>query len=105
MSEVQSPTSHIIQPGLSRDDYIAKSGGVTKKAERKRIHVVRSNGDVVAGGRTIGWFRRTQSVDMHKGDTIIVPLDAERIRALPLWQAVTTIFYNLAVSLAAIRRF
>ena len=105
MGEVQSPTSHIFEPGLSRDDYIAKSDGVTQKADRKRIYVVRANGDVVARGRTSGSFRRTQSVDMHTGDTIIVPLDAERIRALPLWQAVTTIVCNLAVSLAAIRRF
>jgi polysaccharide export outer membrane protein len=59
LGEVQSPTSYIFQPGLSRNDYIAKSGGATQKGDRKRIYVVRANGDVVSGGRT-GWFRRTQ---------------------------------------------
>ena len=101
LGEVQSPTSHLFQAGLTRDDYIAKSGGITQKADRKRIYVVRANGDVVAGGRT-GWFRRTQSVEMRPGDTIVVPLDTERINPLPLWQAVTTIIYNLAVALLAI---
>jgi polysaccharide biosynthesis/export protein len=102
LGEVQSPTSHIYQAGLTRDDYIAKSGGTTQKADRKRIYVVRANGDVVAGSRS-GWFRRTQSVDIRPGDTIVVPLDTERVRGLPLWQSVTTIIYNLAVALLAVR--
>lgn len=102
LGEVQAPISHVYQPGLTRDDYIAKSGGTTQKADRKRIYIVRANGDVIAGGRR-GWFRRSQPVQMRPGDTIVVPLDTERVRALPLWQAVTTIIYNLAVALLAVR--
>ena len=102
LGEVQSPTSHIFQAGLTRDEYIARSGGTTQKADRKRIYVVRANGDVVSGGRS-GWFRRTESVDIRPGDTIVVPLDTERVRGLPLWQSVTTIIYNLAVALLAVR--
>jgi protein involved in polysaccharide export with SLBB domain len=102
LGEVQSPTSHVYEAGLTRDEYIAKSGGTTAKADRKRIYVVRANGDVVSGERS-GWFRRSHSVEMQPGDTIVVPLDTERIRALPLWQAVTTIIYNLAVALLAVR--
>jgi polysaccharide export outer membrane protein len=102
LGEVQSPTSHVYRAGLTRDDYIAKSGGVTQKADKKRIYVVRVNGDVFSGERT-GWFRRSQNLEIHPGDTIVVPLDTERIRALPLWQAVTTIIYNLAVALLAVR--
>ena len=59
LGEVQSPTSHVFQPGLTRDDYIARSGGVTQKADRKRIYVVRANGDVISGDRR-GWFRRSR---------------------------------------------
>ena len=103
LGEVQSPTSHVYRRGLSRDDYIARSGGATQKADRKRIYVVRANGDVISGERRGGWFRRTRDVEMHPGDTISVPLDTERDRALPLWQAVTTIIYNLAVALLAVR--
>ncbi len=101
LGEVQSPTSHVYEAGLTRSDYIAKSGGTTQKADKKRIYVVRANGDVVAGGRT-GWFRRTQTFDMRPGDTIVVPLDTERVGALPLWQAVTTIMYNLSIAILAI---
>jgi protein involved in polysaccharide export with SLBB domain len=101
LGEVQSPTSHIYRAGLSRDDYIAKSGGSTQKADRKRIYIVRANGDVVSGGRT-GWFRRSRSGDIHPGDTIVVPLNTERVAALPLWTSVTTIIYNLAIAILAI---
>jgi polysaccharide export outer membrane protein len=101
LGEVQSPTSHLYRAGLTRNDYIAKSGGTTQKADRKRIYVVRANGDVVSGGRS-GWFRRSQSVEMRPGDTIVVPLDTERVAPLPLWTSITTIVYNLAIALLAI---
>jgi polysaccharide biosynthesis/export protein len=101
LGEVQSPTSHIFQAGLTRDDYISKSGGTTQKADHKRIYVVRANGDVISGGRS-GWFRRSQSFEIRPGDTVVVPLDTERIRGLPLWTSVTTIIYNLAVALLAV---
>jgi len=102
LGEVQSPTSQIYRTGWTRDDYIHKSGGLTQKADRKRIYVVRANGDVVGGERT-GWFRRTQSVEMRPGDTIVVPLNAEHIPALPLWTAVTTILYNIAIAVLALK--
>jgi polysaccharide export outer membrane protein len=104
LGEVQSPTSHVYAPGLTRNDYIAKSGGTTQKADLKRIYVVRANGDVISGERT-GWFRRSQSVDMHPGDTIVVPLNAERINKLPIWQAVTTIIYNLAIGFVLVHAY
>ena len=96
LGEVQSPTSHVFQPGLSRDDYISKSGGTTQHADRKRIYVVRANGDVISGSGE-GWFRRTHDVDIRPGDTIVVPLDTQKVPLLPLVQAVTTIIYNLAI--------
>jgi polysaccharide biosynthesis/export protein len=104
LGEVQSPTSHVFEAGLTRDEYIAKSGGTTQKADRKRIYVVRANGDVVSGSRS-GWFRRTQSIQMHPGDTIVVPLDTERINKLALWQAVTTIIYNLAIGFVLVHAY
>jgi protein involved in polysaccharide export with SLBB domain len=101
LGEVQSPTSHVYRAGLSRDDYIAKSGGATQKADKKRIYIVRANGDVLTGGRT-GWFRRSRGIEVHPGDTIVVPLNTERVAPLPLWTSITTIVYNLAIAILAI---
>jgi protein involved in polysaccharide export with SLBB domain len=104
LGEVQSPTSHVFEAGLTRDDYIAKSGGTTQHADRKRIYIVRANGDVVTGQRG-GWFRRSQSIKIRPGDTIVVPLDTEHVSPLPLWQAITTIIYNLAIGALLIHEY
>lgn len=102
LGEVQSPTSHLYRPGATRDDMIAASGGVTSRADRSQIYVVRANGSVIGSPR--GWTA-AKNVDVKPGDSVIVPLDAERMRPLPLWTSVTTIIYNLAVAAAAIGRF
>jgi polysaccharide export outer membrane protein len=101
LGEVQSSTSLLYNPRLSRDEYIAQSGGTTRRADRAQIYVVRANGSVVASGGG-GWFRRTGSVDIRPGDTIVVPLDVEHLPPLPMWQAVTTILYNVAIAVAAV---
>jgi protein involved in polysaccharide export with SLBB domain len=103
IGEVQSGTSHRFNSDLRRDDYIALSGGATRKADMGKIYVVRADGSVV--GAKGGWLRRGYSVAMQPGDTIVVPMDTERMPRLPFWQAVTQIVYNLAVSVAAISSF
>jgi protein involved in polysaccharide export with SLBB domain len=102
IGEVQSPTSHLYDSTLSREDYLRLSGGTTQKADDKRIYVVRANGSVTTGGGS-RWFGDEASIE--PGDTVVVPLDAERMRPLPLWTAVTTILYNIAVAVAAVNSF
>jgi polysaccharide biosynthesis/export protein len=103
LGEVQSPTSHVYEPGLSRDEYIERSGGTTQHADKKRIYIVRANGDVVSGRS--GWFRRSQRAEVRPGDTIVVPLDTTKVPALPLVQAITTIIYNLAIGYILIHTY
>src|SRR5438105_6167014 len=100
IGEVQTVTSHLYRPGLSRDDYIALSGGETVRADKSRIYIVHADGSVVAneGAR---WFH-SSNVQIDPGDTVVVPLNAEHIPALPLWQAVTQIFCNIAIATAAV---
>ncbi|MBM4198489.1 MAG: hypothetical protein FJ198_02200 [Gammaproteobacteria bacterium] len=100
IGEVQNTSAHLFRSGLSRDQYIALSGGTTNRADSKRTYVVRADGSVVAGRG--GWFGGQGDGSIQPGDTIVVPLDVERLPPLPLWQAVTGIIYNAAVALAAI---
>jgi polysaccharide biosynthesis/export protein len=104
IGEVQNNTSHFYRANLSRDDYISMSGGATRKSDKDRIYVVRADGSVVSNEGS-GWFRRSSQVAIKPGDTIVVPLDTERMPALPLWQAVTGILYNLAIAAAAVNSF
>jgi polysaccharide biosynthesis/export protein len=102
IGEVQNSTSHLFDPALSRDDYLRMSGGTTQKADDKRIYVVRANGSIEAGTGS-RWFRQDGAI--LPGDTIVVPLDAERMRPLTMWTAVTSIIFNLAVAVAAVNSF
>jgi protein involved in polysaccharide export with SLBB domain len=100
LGEVQNGTSHLYQSGLTRDDYVALSGGLSRKADKGRVYVVRANGSVV--GANSGWFGRGGQASIQPGDTIVAPLDTERLPTLPLWQAVTSIIYNVAIAVAAV---
>ncbi|MGB6604141.1 MAG: SLBB domain-containing protein, partial [Steroidobacteraceae bacterium] len=100
IGEVQTATSHLYRPGLARDDYIALSGGMTRRADSGRIYVVRADGSVVA--HEDGWFRY-RGVRIEPGDTIVVPLNAEHMPLLPLWQAVSQILYNVSIAVLAVR--
>jgi protein involved in polysaccharide export with SLBB domain len=102
LGEVQYATSHVFDRTSTRDDYIAKSGGLTSRADRGRIYVVRANGEVVAnsGGR---WFQNEAGGGMRPGDSIVVPLDVDQ--PLARWAAITQIVYQLAVAAAAVSSF
>jgi polysaccharide export outer membrane protein len=98
LGEVQNGTSHLYRAGLSRDDYVNLSGGLTRKADKSRMYVVKADGSVVA---KTGWLGDGKTA-IQPGDTIVAPLDTERLPPLPFWQAVTSIIYNAAVAVAAI---
>ena len=100
LGEVQNGTSHLYRAGLAREDYLKLSGGLTRKADKRRVYVVRADGSVV--GRDLGWFSRGGQVNIQPGDTIVAPLDTDRVPALPVWQAVTSIIYNIAIAVAAV---
>ena len=103
IGEVQNTTSHLYRAGLTRDDYIAMSGGTTRHADKTRIYMVHANGSVVSseGSR---WFEGLPD-SIKPGDTVVVPLDTERMPPLPFWTAVTTIIYNVAIAAAAVHSF
>jgi protein involved in polysaccharide export with SLBB domain len=101
VGEVQSPTSILYRPGLRRDDVVELSGGTTARADRARIYIVRADGGVVATPSR--WFG-SRSTEVRPGDTVVVPFDAEKMRPLPMWTAITTIIYNLAIAATAVGR-
>jgi polysaccharide biosynthesis/export protein len=103
LGEVQNVTSHLFRENLNLTDYIGLSGGVSRKADSDRIYVIRADGSVVPKGAN-RWFSHS-GPQMRPGDTVVVPLDTERLPALPFWQAVTQILYNVAVSVAAVGSF
>ena len=99
IGEVQYPTSHVAQSGFDADDYINRSGGLTYKADEDRVYVIRANGRVEPT-RTVFFFWNNYA-DVEPGDTVVVPLDVERMRPLTFWASVTQILYQIALTAAA----
>ncbi len=101
VGEVQYPTSHFFDGGLSVDDYLRRSGGLKRNADKKRIYVVKANGSVIQP-KGNGWFGGRND-KLSPGDTIVVPLDTKRVDKLTLWASVTRIMYEAALGVAALR--
>ena len=101
--EIQHPSAHLYNRRLDINDYIELSGGMNSKADSKRIYIVKADGSVALPGGS-GWFRRKNS-HIDPGDTIIVPLDIDRRRAMTVWSEASAIVYQLALGAAAINSF
>jgi len=104
IGETQLNTSHLYRKGLTRDDYIELSGGLTRRADKKLIYVVRASGAVVSNGGS-SWLGRGGRTEIRPGDTIVVPLETDRIRPLTFWGSVTQILYQGAIAVAAVKTF
>jgi len=103
LGEVQYASSHLFQDHKRRNDYIGLSGGLTSNADPKRIYVVHANGAVEAG-HSSRWFG-SDDIKISPGDTIVVPMDTDRMPSLAQWSSITSIIYNLAISVAAVNSF
>ena len=104
IGETQQNTSHLYQPGLDRDDYIQKSGGLTRRADKRLIYIVRASGAVVTGNRS-RWLGRGGQTNIQAGDTIVVPLETDKVRPITFWTNVTQILYQASIAVAAIQTF
>ena len=103
VGEVQHPTSHLYEAKLSVKDFIERSGGPTLKADEKRIYVVKANGSVFLP-KNSRWFKRGDS-SIQPGDTVVVPLDADRMKAFTQWGSGSKIVYQMALGAAAVASF
>jgi protein involved in polysaccharide export with SLBB domain len=98
--EVQFPTSHLHQAELTVDDYLERSGGPTRQADESRVYVVKADGSVMLPEKS-RWFGN-RSQQLEPGDTIIMPIDVDRLNQLELWTNVSQIVYQMALGAAAV---
>ncbi len=103
IGSINYPTSHFYDPELSRDEYIALSGGLLKQADKNGIYIVRANGKVENLERSRFFPKNNQPI--YAGDTIVVPIDVDRMKPLRYWGEVSQIIYQLALGAAAVNSF
>ena len=101
--EVQSASSHLYDEQLTLNDYVERSGGFTSQADEDRIYVIRANGAIWRPSDS-RWFDGTDRT-LEPGDTIVAPIDLDRLDLMALSSNVSGIFSDLAVSAAALRSF
>jgi polysaccharide export outer membrane protein len=97
VGEVYHPTAHLYRKGERVDDYIGRSGGMTKFGDHKSVLVVHADGSVTAV--KVGWLHSGGRVAL--GDTIVVPQRVSLFSGLKLATDVTQILYQLAITAAA----
>lgn len=102
IGEVQVASTYRYDERLSVRDYLERSGGVKRRADDKRIFVVRADGSVVPYSQRRGWFSSNNRVELMPGDTIVVPLNTSYKDNIQLWATSTQILYQMAVAIAAI---
>ena len=103
--EVQFPSSHMYEKNLQIDDYLLRSGGFTKNADKDRTFVVKANGSVMSKSSNT-WFNKVSSVQrIGPGDVIVVPVDLKQTKFLENLTYGTQIIYQLAVAAAAVNSF
>ena len=103
IGEVQLPISQVYESELSYLDYINRSGGITNKADEERIYIIKANGGVQIP-QTSNWFASSNQA-LEPGDTIVVPLDADKVDEVILWRDMSQIFYQIALGAAAVGSF
>lgn len=85
--EVYIPQSVVFVPGKTAMDYIQGAGGFSQHADKKRVLVVRQNGEV----------RNASDVTLRPGDEILI-LPAVSTKNLQLASTMTQILYQIAVA-------
>jgi polysaccharide export outer membrane protein len=102
VGEVRQPGTHIFQAGLSVEDYISLSAGVTRRSDESAIYIVRANGSVTTIDSSWWRFSEAGMQTLRPGDSIVVPVDSQHKESLAQWREVTQIIYQGMVSVAAI---
>ncbi|MGZ8556378.1 MAG: SLBB domain-containing protein, partial [Sulfuricurvum sp.] len=96
--EVLNPNATIYHASYGVDDYLNVSGGIKESADESNIFVVHANGE--AEPYKHGFFSADASVG--PGDTIIVPMEINTISGMQFAKDITSILYQMAVSVAAL---
>lgn len=96
--EVFNPTSFVYDDKLTPEDYIKLASGYARGADKESVYVIHADGtsEPIASG----WFDST--VEIKKGDTIVVPMYIKEYNQLDLWESVSKIMASFAITAATL---
>ena len=97
VGEVLSPGSLLWEQKLTTKKYLEMAAGLTNNADKKRIYIIYPNGQ--AKKYTNFW---SSNNNLLPGSTIVVPRRIELISGIEKISAITSVIYQLSLSLAGI---
>ncbi len=100
IGEVYSPGAQVFLPDMSVKDYIERTGGATKYADRDQIFVVQANG--FAYGADSPNVGNIEKAKLRAGDAIFVPQKTERYATTRTTKDIIDILFKTAVVIATI---
>lgn len=103
VGEVRRQGTHSFEQGLSLDDYLGLSAGMTARADDGAVYIVRADGSVSVPDTSWTRFSANNS-KLMPGDTIVVPVDSQHKESIALWRDITQIIYQGTVAIAAVAR-
>lgn len=97
--EVFNPTSFVYDSSKDSFEYIELASGFSRAADTARVYVIHADGtsEPISGG-LFGF----NSVDINKGDTIVVPIYMKEYDTIGLWDSVSKILSSFALTAAAV---
>ena len=104
---VNYPASHQFDATKELEDYIAMSGGFNQMSNRSGLYVIKANGQVYSNETKdfvfgTAWFTGRQKMNIDPRDTIVVPINTEKIAPMTLWKDISQILSNLAITAATL---
>ena len=100
--EVGNPGSVIFQDNISMQDYIERSGGLTRYSSKDSIFIVSPNGETKKVH--VNGIRKylSQETDVYPGSVIYVPRHVGKIEGINYYATIAPIFSSLALSVASL---
>ncbi|MDR9499881.1 MAG: SLBB domain-containing protein [Hydrogenovibrio sp.] len=100
MGEVSRSASMLYQPSLTVEDYLESSGGTTDRADEDAIYIVHGDGSIERYSN--GLFDGYSNITLSPGDSIVVPMDIERMNPIFTWTSITKVLSNFAITAATL---
>ena len=100
IGQVRRQGTHVFQSDYDVNDYVSLAAGMTSRADKKAMYIVKANGTVMSAKTSWLKFSNPQQ-QLAPGDTIVVPVNNRYKDSLSMWQDITQIMYQSAVALAA----
>jgi len=99
--EVFNPTSFIFQQDLDALDYIDLASGFTRGADEDRVYIIHADGTSEPAISSFLFCDFYENV--HKGDTVVVPMYIKEYNQMELWEGVSKILASFAITAATLQ--